>query len=179
MSATYNVVSIGGTEYEVLADLATANAYLAAEPSADLWREADEDANSRALVSATRILNRQPWTGEKTDPDQALAFPRDGDEAIPQDIVDACCELANAIRNGYDAANLASTASNLKRQKAGSVEQEFFAPGIDEGTRLPLPVMELIGPYLGSAGEGIAGGYASGTCGTDAFADDYGIGRPV
>lgn len=165
MSATYEVVSLGGNEYEVFASLPTADIYLAAEPNADLWREADQEANGRADISATRILNRMRWAGEKTDADQALAFPRintgvDGaDEfTIPQAIIDGSIELANAIRNGYDAANLASTASGVRRQKAGSVEIEYFASVSVDGLRLPLPVMELIGPYL--AGEGALLGLA-------------------
>lgn len=180
MSATYNVVSLGGNEYEVFADLATADTYLAAEPHADLWREGDAEANGRADVSATRILNRMRWPGTKADADQALAWPRSGtaladvDEfTIPQPIIDASIELANAIRNGYDASNQASTASGVRRQKAGSVEIEYFASVSIDGYRLPLPVMELIGPYLGGEGSLAGGAIVSGTCGRTIAYDDF------
>lgn len=179
MSTTYLTVTISGHEYEVYADLPTADAYLAAEPSAALWRTGDEDANGRADVSATRILNRMQWPGEKTDPAQALAWPRKNtgladvdDDTIPQAIIDGSIELANAIRNGYDAANQTSTtASNVKRQKAGSVEIEYFSPDSDAAMRLPLPVTELIGPYLAGAG-GFGGSFATGTDGCSDFRRD-------
>jgi len=177
MSATYLTVTIGGNEYDVYADLATADVYLAAEPNAALWREDNEEENSRALVSATRIFNRLPWKGSKTEADQALAWPRtetgvDGveDDAIPQAIIDGSIELANAIRNGYDASNLASTASGIKRQKAGSVEIEYFAGGsATEGQRLPLPVMELIDDYLAGDDADFPSTIASGTDGASSF----------
>lgn len=180
MSVTYQTVTIGAAEYEVYADLATADLYLAAEPNAATWREGDEEENSRALVSATRILNRAPWAGEKTDSSQALAWPRTGtgvdgveDDLIPQAIIDASIELANAIRNGYDAANQASTASGTKRQKAGSVEIEYFSSVSVDGTRYPLPVHELIAPYLGGSGGSAAGSIASGVCEPSSFSDSW------
>lgn len=159
MATTFKTITIGGKDYPAFADRADANDYLAVSPGATAWRALPDDDASRGpyLIEATRILLRQNW--------QAGAL----DDPVPQAIIDASIELAAAMAGGYDAANQASTASGVKRQKAGSVEQEFFAPGLvtPVGNRFPLPVWELIKGYLGG-GEGAAGlggSIASGTCG--------------
>jgi hypothetical protein len=167
-------VTIATVDYEVYADIETADAYLAADFGASLWRaEADEDQKARALVTATRILDRQLWPGQKEDPDQALAWPRTGtgisgveDDEIPQPIIDASIILAKLIHAGSKVDDQATTDTGIKRQKAGSVEIEYFIPTTDP-SRLPVAVMELIGPFLGGAG--FAGSIASGTgaCGPD------------
>lgn len=165
-------VTLSANDYETYADVDEADIYLEADPGAAAWRAAEADDKARALVSATRILDRQRWAGSKTDEDQALAWPRSGisgldEDEVPQAVADACCELASALINGYDAANLQSTANATKRQKAGSVEIEYFRGAEGDGLRLPLPVMELVGLYLGGT-TSLAGSFASGTCG-DSF----------
>lgn len=180
MSATYNVVTIGSNSYDVYADQATADIYLEAESSATAWRAALDDIKGRALVSATRLLDRQSWQGEKAEAAQELAWPRSGitdvdETVIPQAIIDATCELASAIVGGYDAANKSSTASDTKRQKAGSVEIEYFR-SFEDGTRLPLPVHELISKWLLGA-TGITTSIATGTDGCSEFEDDFAFTR--
>lgn len=171
MSATYNVVTIGGSEYDVYADVPTADEYLEAESWATAWRaETDEDQKARALVTATRTLDKLPWAGSKSDPDQPLEWPRDGtgidiveDGVIPQRIIDATCVLAGQILAGVDVTGTASTtASSVKRQKAGSVEIEYFSNFEISGTRLPLEAWELIAPLLGGS-IATAGSVAFGT----------------
>lgn len=181
MSATYNVVDIGGNSYEVFADVATADLYLAAESTAAKYRAADAETKAMWAVSATRILNRQNWAGSKTDPDQALAFPRTGisgvdEETIPQGIIDAACEMMNQMANGYDPANTQNTSNTVKRQKAGSVEIEYFRGVEGVGYRFPLPVWELIRQFIG--GSSIAGALASGVCGDSKFDDSFDRAQP-
>lgn len=178
MTATYNTVSIGGSDFEVYADISTADAYLEAEVSdaAAKWRDdarTDEDAKARALVTATRLLDRQQWAGTKTDPDyQELAWPRTGtgiagvdDDAVPQAIIDAACLLAAEINNGSNVTATASTASGIKREKAGSVELEFFGNFSDTGApRFPTAVEELLRGLRGTAGLGGAAAYGTDEC---------------
>lgn len=156
-------VTIGTTDYDVYADVGAADDYLAAEFDATLWRaEDDDDQKSRALVSATRLLDRQKWAGDKEDEDQLHAFPRTGmgladidDDEIPQDIIDASIVLAKLIHSGSNVTSSEDSASNIKRQKAGSVEQEFFSPTLFEDSgRWPTEVLELIGRYLAGGGTG-------------------------
>ncbi len=164
--AIYKIVTIGGVDYNSFEDLATADIYLAADPNADAFRAGDDDAKGRWLVTATRTLARQNWQ------DGVIADP------LPQEIRDATVELANAIAGGFDAANSETTASGIKRQSAGSVEQEFFHPGslgMAHGHRFPLSVWELIrGLLAGSGASGIGSSLASGTCGQTIADIDYG-----
>lgn len=178
MTATYLTATIDGNDFDVYADVAIADIYLSAEPSAATYRAADADTKARWAVSATRILNRQPWPGTKENDEQALVFGRTGtgwsgyvDGTIPQWLIDASCEMINALANGYDQ-NVPTTENSVKRQKAGSVEIEYFRGVGGDGTRFPLSVWELIAPYL-SSDSGIAGSYSSGTCGESAFGCDY------
>lgn len=182
MTATLNTVFIGSSEYEVYADLATADDYLEAESWATDWRsETDDDVKGRALVTATRTLDKLSWPGSKTDEDQSLEWPRDDtgvstdfveDGVIPQRIIDAACVLAGLILSGVDITDKPNTQSGaVKMQRAGSVAIQYFKDADDRGTRLPLSAWELISPLLGgTSGSGI---YASGTDEDSRFDDDY------
>jgi hypothetical protein len=162
----YETISIGGHDYDSFESVAAADIYLAIDPNAAAWRAlATPEEKGGLLVSATRTLARQPW------PAGVIADP------LPQAIKDATAELAAAMAGGYDAANQSTTASGLKRQKAGSVEQEFFwSQATSVGTRFPLSVWELIKGLLGGDGAGIGGSFSSGTCGRDISQTDYGYG---
>lgn len=57
-------VEIDGALYETYASLAEANRYMAADPAlASVWAALSTDARNRALVGATRLLDRQSWQG--------------------------------------------------------------------------------------------------------------------
>ena len=184
MPFAYPTVEIGGKSYKVLADVDTADEYLAADPSAAAWTAGDAAAKAQWLVIATRILGRQSWQGDAID---ELAFPRANipgvdPASIPLEITQGTIELASAIAGGYDAANQSSTASGVKRQKAGTVEIEYFygaAGGPDgQGLSFPLPVWELIARFLagaGSAGLSIGGAISSGTCEPSSFEHGFGL----
>jgi hypothetical protein len=163
-------VTITPTDFEVYADVDAADAYLAGDFGAALWRaETVADQKARALITSTRLLNRLVWAGTMEDPDQPLAWPRSGtgidgveDDVIPQPIIDASIVLAKLIHAGSKVDDQSTTATGIKRQKAGSVEIEYFIPTTDP-QRLPTAVLELVGPYLGGA-LGLAGSIASGVC---------------
>jgi hypothetical protein len=161
-------VTINAVDYDVYADLDTADEFLAADFSADAWRaETVVDQKARADVTATRLLDRIRWAGEKTDPDQLHAFPRTGitgldEDTVPQPIIDASIVLAKLIHAGSSVDSQPSTQSgNIRRQQAGSVSIEYFFP-LDDPTRLPVEIEELIAPYLATAA---FGSLAFGTCG--------------
>jgi hypothetical protein len=110
-------VTINAVDYDVYADLDTADEFLAADFSADAWRaETDVDQKARADVTATRLLDRIRWAGEKTDPDQLHAFPRTGitgldEDTVPQPIIDASIVLAKLIHAGSSVDSQPSTQS--------------------------------------------------------------------
>jgi hypothetical protein len=171
-------VTIGSSSYEVYSDLEYANEYLAADFTATAWRdETDEDQQKRALVSGARLLDRQQWPGEKEDEDQLEAWPRTGvsgveDGEIPQAVIDANALLAKYIHEGSTLETSTTTANNTKRLKAGSAEIEYFFP-LSNGTRLPLPVMELLAGLLGTAGSAITSAQSFDTDGCSNADDSY------
>jgi hypothetical protein len=180
----YDTVTIAAKDYPVLASLEKAAEYLAADPAGAAFLAGDATQQAQWLVQATRVLGRQSWQGEQLD---LLAFPRSGisgvdSDSIPEAIEHGVIELASAIAAGYDAANQASTASGIKRQKAGSVEQEFFygaAGGPDgQGFRFPLPVWELVKGLLAGAGSVIGGAIGHGVCEPSAFEPGFSLGVP-
>jgi hypothetical protein len=151
-------VTIGGNTYDTYVDLATCDAYADGAASADDYRAADSDTRSRGIVSGTRLIDRQTWQGEPVAPGQEHAFPRSGlfypdgspvgISMDPQQILDACCELAIAIVGGSAVQDQTSTDNTTRSLKAGSVEIVNFRTA-PQGLRMPLPAQELIGMWLG------------------------------
>lgn len=113
------------------AQLDDANNYFAWSLNSDAWDEASNDDKCKALVSATRRIDRLNFAGERTSdynrfrttltnagfvmgpmsldpsstqpsPGQPLEFPRNGETAYPQDIIDATCEIAIVLLDGVD-----------------------------------------------------------------------------
>lgn len=190
MTATYNTVTVSGADYDVYAPVADADAYLAAEFSdaATRWRDAtltDADAKARALVSATRLIDRQRWAGTKTDTDQALAWPRTGtgltdveDDVIPLDIINASILIAADINNGVNVTGSSSTDDRVRSQSAGSVSISYFRD-LDGGTRFPTAIQELLGRFMAGGAGAYGGVLVSGVDGESAFGTSYGLNGPI
>ncbi len=183
MAITYQTVTIDGTEYEAYTDLAYADAYLNADINAAVWAALDDNAKGRDIIAATRVLDRQNWLGSKTDEGQELAWPRAGtgisgveDDVIPDDIINACCELAMAQAMGIDIGNYTTTQSQERRIKAGSVEVENFkATGLAAiGYPLPKGPWLLIRQYIVGTGTA-AFARSRGTCGESVTIPGFGF----
>lgn len=154
------LVEIGSANYDVYADLSTADLYLDAALHADNWRAADVDSQARALVTATRVLDRQRWKGEKVVADQPLSFPRTdmaitpepllrAADDIPLDIINASIELALALVDGLEVQNNQTTNERIRSMSAGSVSISFSRTVAGEvSLRFPLIIHELIRRYL-------------------------------
>ena len=94
-------------------DVAEANTYFADSVLNDGWIDFDDSQRSQALVTATSILDDQPWVGVAAEATQPLAFPRMGtyyDQRVgrtlrllntsteaPDRVKEATYELANHI----------------------------------------------------------------------------------
>lgn len=179
-------VLIAAVAYETYSDLAAADAYLAADFTATAWRaETDEDQKGRAKVTAFRTLNGLSWSGQKADEDQVAAFPRTGmglsdieDDEVPQDIIDAENLLAKYIHNGTISTTSATSASNIKSQRAGSVAVEYFSPTLVVDPALfPEDIMALIRRYMGGSAV-LAGSIATGVNCPSGFRPDFGVSGP-
>lgn len=135
-------VDINSLDYDVYADVSTAEAYFAAAIHASSWDDAAELTKKQALVTATRLLDRQSWA---TDYDT---------QAKREDVVNiqnASIELALSLIDGSTVQNDQNTAERVRSISAGSVSITNFR-GVDSATlRFPLIVQELLRGYLAGA----------------------------
>lgn len=178
-------IDIGTSSYTVYRSLEEADEYFNGSSDFDAWDVFDTNEKKRALISSTRLIDRQTWKGDKEDEDQTLAFPRinltdcagsvvDEDIALAN-ISEASLMLALDIADGSNVETNATTEDLAQTLKAGSVMITNFRGESGNGTRFPLDVMELIGCYFtGAENVGIAASIATGTCG-EAFDDDFGF----
>lgn len=182
----------------------SAKNYFLAATHASAFTGAGTSDQAKALVTATRMLDRQVWQGTRTDlvTPQPLAWPRTGitakegdppdDDTIPTRVIQACYELANALLADAAVQTSPSQGTNTKRtrtrDKVGDLETEaeteYFRPGSSDGsggaTRFPTIIHELIGCWLES-GSDLALVFASGTeVGTvfDGELDNFGFTDP-
>jgi len=155
------VVSLD-SDFAVYADVDTADAYMDGALHGDLWRSADDDTKGRALVTATRVLDRQLWQDAYNTYELRLAVPN---------IVNASIEMALALIQGNDLQNSTTTAEKVRSLAAGSVRIENFR-GIDLATRFPTIVQELLAPYLAGYGATFVS-KAAGTDGVSIFPTDF------
>ena len=176
-------ITIGAATYDAYRSLEDHEEYLDAQITATTWHASeDDDQKGRAIISATRFIDRQAWQGEKSDPYQAHQFPRTGltyadgsavpSDAVPTEVLDAESELAAMLIDGTDVQNVSSPDEKMIQSlKAGSAAISYFRGDAGLGQRFPQIVHELLGRWLAGAGAGLVG-IATGTDGEDAFADD-------
>lgn len=148
------------------------------------WDALDEERKAQALITATRMIDRQTWSGEKTSGAQDLQWPRTGvtdkygnevaSDSVPQAILDATCELALSLTADASVETKSNTSANIKQLKAGSASIEYFRP--TRGGRFPTIVQELIGQFLGSSASSSSGGAVYGNCDRSQFdCNPYGL----
>lgn len=167
-------VTIGTATFITYATLDEANDYMLGSINYPEWEALDEPTMARGLIGATRAIDAITGWDDAHDTFEER-------EAEPA-IVNASIELAYLVATGQaEFLATGSTASGIKRQKAGSVELEYFggaAGGPDgNGYRFPLNIWNLLRPFLGGAGDesGIGGSISTGTCGRPISEIDYGI----
>lgn len=174
-------ITIGSVTYTVYSDISDADDYFNGSTRFSDWDGLTTDEKGRALVSSTRLLERQTWQGNKTDSGQDLAFPRTGltdrdgnevdDSTIPADVIEASQLLALFIHLEELNEQTSSTEDLNKRIKAGSVEIEKFRADKDTVKKFPNQIIELIGAFLASQTI-IAGSLSFGTDG-EALDDEF------
>lgn len=182
---------VGSETYNVYADIDTADTYMTAALHGASWRAATIATKGMSLVTSTRVFDRQIWKGEKLDPDQPLQFPRtnmgidgldDSAGVTPDAITAGSIELALALIDGSEAQDNQTTAERIRSLTAGSVSISNFRGtdsflGSGGGTRFPLIVQELVGPYLegGSSNSTIGRARAFGVDNCTRFPGRYGF----
>jgi hypothetical protein len=81
------------------ADVSYGDAYFAERLNSSAWTGDDKE---KALKHATRLIDQLPLVDSKYDESQARAFPRscDTDGEVPDEVSQACCEVALALLQG-------------------------------------------------------------------------------
>jgi hypothetical protein len=162
MSYQYEVVDLEEA-VPVYAGVETADLYLSGATHGQSWFVLDDDSKGRALVTATRTLDRQQWKGDlaETSPLQALDWPRINtgvvgvvDTEIPIDIIHASIEMALELSQGSSVQTETNVGQRIESLKAGSVAITYFGgASVSTTQRFPTIIDELISPYLLSAGD--------------------------
>jgi len=68
----------------------------------DVWLDADDNQKERAIITAGKYIDRLNFAGDVAATGQEHQFPRGDDTTIPDDVKEACCELAYALLDGID-----------------------------------------------------------------------------
>lgn len=188
-------VTIGGNSYEVYGGLTAATTYLTAAfgPAYTAWLALGADDKSKTLVTATRYLDEQAWSGEATGtvpPDPTtLEWPRSGitdvsELAVPPEVVQAAFELAVLIAADPTLPTKTDQGSNISSVGAGGgVSVSFFSStSAARGTAPLLPpiVQRLVGRFLAAAGGGTTGESSTGNaCSQFNSQNSYNLVRPM
>ena len=159
-------VLIDSQPYDSYQTIGQADLYLAAALHAGtIWSGASDTSKAQALVTATRILDRQRWLDAYD-----TQVEREGVEAIQ----DASIEMALALLDGSDFQTEQTTAQKLQSIRAGSVNLSYFRGAEGRASRFPTIVNELLRDYLAGGDDLSLVGLASGTDGVSSTEDDFG-----
>lgn len=135
------------TPYVIEADATT---YFADRFIHEAWDDATSDERTRALKTATRLIDRLNFSGDKVDATQELQFPRGEDTEVPQAILDACCELAYEILDGKDPETELRNLVQIQVSYAGvrtTYDRSFVHQALNHGIVSYL-AWSLLKPYL-------------------------------
>lgn len=116
----------------------------------DAWDDATDAQKSKAVIQATRMIDRLNFEGEKAVEGQANEFPRGEDTEVPLDIQYACAELAYVLLDYVDASIEIANLSNTK-QGIGDARVERDTSFAHEHIRAGIPSLEAwayLKPYL-------------------------------
>lgn len=148
---------------ESYASVAAADARCAAFGVAD-WAPLAEGVKEIALRDATRFMlanYRTRWAGRRVYQTQALDWPRYDvcvddfpapSNTVPTDVVNACIDLAARAARGEELMPDLDVGNNqIKRDKTGPLETEYFQNNVDAAARF-VAIEAMLEPYFGAAG---------------------------
>jgi hypothetical protein len=108
--------------------------------------------SSEMLWLAVDYMELQSYSGYKTDPDQVLAFPRNGDTEVPLQIKHAQMLAAGIYDQGGDPIGTVGPRV-IENTVHGAVTQRFS----DSGTSTPIyrKLNAALRPFLSNGGSGM------------------------
>jgi hypothetical protein len=135
MAATVNAAT-GDPSANSYVTLSDANSYFDTRLHGAVWTSASDDNKNRALIWATRLIDATVrFTGQKTNPSQALEWPRTGmfdrDETaisastIPDLLKVITCEVALTLLSSDRLQESEAAVAGLSSLRAGPVTLNF------------------------------------------------------
>jgi len=112
--------------------------YFAGRLNAECWDDASDTDKDKALLQATRAMDRLNYRGDRADDNQELQFPRGTDTVVPDDIKCACAEEALALLEGKDP-EMERESLSISRQEFGKAKVQF-----DKETGRPIHILNGI-----------------------------------
>lgn len=123
----------------------------------DAWEDLESEQKDGALATAARDLDTVDWIGERASDEQELEWPRTGtdysDDAWPELLVRANIALALSYAPAFATGATANVLNpdpadrNIKKEKVGQLETEYFVARTVEATaleRFPEEVQRLL-----------------------------------
>ena len=124
--------------------------YMGERLNADAWTAASSGDRVKAIKMATKIIDHLNYIDDLLVSTQVNQFPRTNQVAVPQDIKDACAEMALALLDGVDPEleheNLYMTQFSFVNAKI-VYDRENPAPHIRSGVPSMI-AWRLLSPYL-------------------------------
>ena len=114
------------------------------------WDVASYADKNRALIQASKRVDRLSYIGEKTVSTQEHAFPRGVATTVPDDILEAVVILAIAFLDGVSVDNEANNVT-IVSQKISTVTTTYNRNVVPEWLSALIPSAEawsLLRPYL-------------------------------
>lgn len=140
---TEKTVKINNKDYNVYATVEDANTYFAPIFDSE-WLSLSDNDKKKLLVTATRLIDKKNYQGEKVDENQPLKFPRIiADEQTDDNLLMmACCEIAMSlyINDGI--------ASSVNMANVQSVSLGDSSISFKEGANLESDQDAIIDDYL-------------------------------
>jgi len=123
-------IIINEKEYPTYATVEESNEYFGATYGSE-WDLISEAQKQKLLVTATRVIDRKEYQGEKLDKNQPLKFPRViyGEQTSDEILMAACCELAANI---YSDGGVDKSMNNIKSVSLGGSSISFVDSGKTE-----------------------------------------------
>lgn len=127
---TDKIIKINDKDYYTYATVEDADDYFAASYGSE-WETISENQKQKLLITATRVIDRKDYQGEKLDKNQPLKFPRiiEGEQTSEEILIAACSELAANI---YSDGGTDNSMSNVKSVSLGDSSISFIENGKTE-----------------------------------------------
>ena len=148
---------------EAYGTVVEADAYHTPRGNGTTWSALTTEVKERHLRNATDFMvrvYRARWAGTRVSGTQALDWPRhsvcvDGwsilSTVVPTDVKRACFELALRASDSELIPDLETGSNQIKREKIGPLDTEFFQNNVEAEDRFPA-VNAILEPYFGTAG---------------------------